>query len=425
MEDIQVKIEQKTYNERQILDEVAAITIDWLVTGAQSTGEPFYAHFFTGLVKKVTTRVDTLAVAFHGGLVTLYINPYFWTEILNTPLYKTGVLKHEILHIVFKHIFRGKDYKHKFIFNIAADLVVNQCIAPVQLPEGAILLETFPELELPPQEHASIYYDALMKLKDQYENCPDSEEACQNKSWQNLKSMLDQENENQKRHIFWDDIEKLSSAEREILEANIRQNLENTLQRTKITDYGNLPGVLRDYLDEFKNSLTPVMNWKRVLRLFANSSSRTRIKNTIRRPSKRYGSTPGIQVKRKQKVLVAIDTSGSISLDDLKAFFGEIYHIWRQGAEICVVECDTVIQQIYFYTGHPPEVVMGGGGTAFDAPIQYANKEYRPDALIYFTDAYGASPIDFPTCPMLWLVSTTGDDVDNIKDFPGRKVKMM
>jgi len=66
-----------------------------------------------------------------------------------------------------------------------------------------------------------------------------------------------------------------------------------------------------------------------VLRLFAESSAKTQIKNTIRRPSKRYGTTPGILVRNKQKILVAVDTSGSIRGNELDLFFKEIIHFGR------------------------------------------------------------------------------------------------
>jgi predicted metal-dependent peptidase len=167
-----------------------------------------------------------------------------------------------------------------------------------------------------------------------------------------------------------------------------------------------------------------VVNWRRILKLFANSSSRTKVRNTLRRPSKRYGTNPGIQVKKKQKVLIAIDTSGSIQMDELKEFFNEVYHIWKQGAQVKVVECDTIIHQTYNYRGKTPEKVSGGGGTAFEAPIKYANEEYRPDALVYFTDGYGSNPNIKSNCPILWLLSKNGSDVSYISDFQGRKVKM-
>lgn len=412
------EIEEETYNIQEILYEVSEVTYGLLID------EPFYGHFFTGLIKKVSTDIDTLAVGYHEGLIVLYINPFFWEKALAETQYKIGGIKHEILHIVYKHIFRYKNFNHKTIFNIAADLVVNQYVEPKQLIQGAVLLENFPELELPPHEHVNSYYNALLDLYQKYSSEKDQEEAEKNQSWKHLKRLLDQDNMNQKRHALWKHIDELTSAERDILESAINQGLENTLNRVKTEDFGNLPGGLQDYLKEFEHSLKPVVNWKRILKLFANSSSRTSVRNTLRRPSKRYGTNPGIKVKKKQKILIAIDTSGSISMEELNEFFGEIYHIWKQGAEIMVVECDTTIHQQYLYRGTAPQKIMGRGGTAFEAPIHFANDEYTPDALIYFTDGYGANPNIKSICPIMWLLSTKGADIESLKDFQGRKVKM-
>jgi predicted metal-dependent peptidase len=418
---------ENTVNQVQIMEEIAKVTTK-LMVGDSNEGidnEPFYGHFFSGIVKRITNEADTLAVGYHNNLVSLYINPHFWQEHLTSIQYKVGGIKHEILHIVFKHIFRHKGFNQKTIFNVAADLVVNQYIKPAHLIEGAILLDNFPELKLERNQHLNYYYNILMELYQKFVNDDNSDEAQNNQSWQILKRLIDQDNANQRRHAFWKRIEDLTNAEREILESAINQGLESTLSRLKPDQYGKLPAGLQQYLQEFQQSMLPIVNWRRILRLFTNSSSRTRIKNTLRRPSKRYGTNPGIKVKKKQKILVAIDTSGSISREELQEFFNEIYHIWRQGAQIFVVECDAAIANQYFYTGKTPQTVSGGGGTAFEPPIHYANDIYRPDALIYFTDAYGANPDVKPICPILWLISKNGANVDGIREFPGRKVKMI
>ncbi len=162
-----------------------------------------------------------------------------------------------------------------------------------------------------------------------------------------------------------------------------------------------------------------------MLRIFTASSSRTRLRNTIRRPSKRYGTTPGIKIQAKQKILVAVDTSGSVNQNELKEFFGELYYIWKQGAEIYVVECDTIIHNHYLYKGTPPEVVSGRGGTNFDAPIVFANEEYMPDAIVYFTDGYAPAPTVVSRRPILWMVTHQGIDYESWDFLPGRKVKMV
>ncbi|TAF64089.1 MAG: hypothetical protein EAZ55_12250 [Cytophagales bacterium] len=408
----------------QILEELSAITFQLVIK------EPFYGHFFSGLLKRVGSQItETMAVSYENGLVILHINPIFWDNYLTTADFKTGVVKHEILHIVFNHILRYHDFSRKDLYNIAADLVVNQYVAETQLPEGAVLLSLFPELKLEAHQHVEYYYNQLSAL---YQQCtsgdnkdPNEENMENSRSWQNLKDLLDESNQNQLRHKLWQMASQLSNAERTLLSELLKQTLQNTLKRVKNKDIGNLPAGLQDYLKEFEKSLAPVVNWKRILRLFANSSSRTRIKNTLKRPSKRYNTTPGIKVKKRQKILVAIDTSGSISQQDLQEFFNEIYHIWKHGSEILVVECDTEIQAQYKYEGKTPQQVSGRGGTDFEAPLRFANEEYSPDAVIYFTDGYGNNPEVRCNCPILWLISPDGTEISYVNEFQGRKIKMI
>ena len=146
--------------------------------------------------------------------------------------------------------------------------------------------------------------------------------------------------------------------------------------------------------------------------------------NTIRRQSKRYGTYPGIRVSRFQRLAVAVDTSGSISDHDLSDFFSEIHGIWRQGAEITVVECDAAVQRTYPYTGILPKRVAGRGGTAFDPVFEWlnSNRMRRYDGCIYLTDGYARAPSIKPNCKMLWVVTSDGQVGEHLKH--GRVIQL-
>jgi predicted metal-dependent peptidase len=414
----------------QILEEVSKTTIQLLLK------EPFYGHFFTGILKEVTETIPTMAVGLTSNkMVKLYVNPIFWKEDLNSSEFRYGVLKHEILHIVLKHIITSKNFSNKRIFNIAADIVVNQYIATQQLPEGAVTLALFPDFKMEANREVGYYYDILNKewqqmLNSNYKCEADGSSSKSgsgkgNISKDNLYDLMTNVWEELDRHDLWTkEFEKLSEAERKIVDAYLNEIIKNGINRVGAKGIGSLPGNLRAYLNQLMESLKPNVDWRRILRIFTTSSSKTYIKNTIRRPSKRYGTTPGIKIKQKNKILVAVDTSGSIGQQELKAFFGELYHIWKQGAEIMVAECDTAISHTFLYKGKPPEFVHGRGGTDFNDPIRYANEEYFPDAIVYFTDGYGAVPHIKSRKPILWLLSPNGIAEDQYIGFPGRRVKM-
>jgi predicted metal-dependent peptidase len=458
-----------------ILDEVAKTSIQLMLQ------EPFYGHFFTSLLKDISDKTESVSLSPTGlGTLKLIINEKYWQEQLTladtekSKQLRYGAIKHQLLHLVLKHIMRVPDFGNKKLFNIAADLATNQYIEKKQLTKDAITIEQFPQFELEHQQSLDYYYKHIQEQAEDIEkiiNAPptgeDDSNATSPNPFGNGSSNSDEQDEDKEedenkdeeqekeeeeehedhpdlnesqnkllklmrqdkhtqldQHKNWDDIAALSSAERKLLDSMINEAIANTMQRVRGKQYGTLPGDLQTYLDELLESLKPNINWRRVLRLFAATSSRTYLKNTIQRASKRYGTTPGIKIKRRQKIQIIVDTSGSVDDEALKEFFSEMYHIWKNGADIHVVECDTDIQATYKYTGTPPKKVHGRGGTDFNAPLVYANEVYQPDAIIYFTDGEAPAPEVHTRAPILWLICEAGITEENWDFLPGRKVKM-
>ena len=94
--------------------------------------------------------------------------------------------------------------------------------------------------------------------------------------------------------------------------------------RTPIKDHGTIPLGIQSLIKNIVEKRNPQINWKRALKIFSSTSRKTRVYHTLKRVSKRFGTRPGIKIKRFQKLAVAIDTSGSIKIDDFNDFFGEI-----------------------------------------------------------------------------------------------------
>lgn len=406
-------------NHQTLLDDVTRTSIQLILN------EPFYGHFFSNLVREVSDRTGTLAVSVrHDGLVTLSLNENFWNEFLKSDAYKYGVIKHEILHVLFKHILTIGDYPHREIANVAMDIVVNQYIEKEQLPGEPVLLENFPGLNLKPHESVDYYYQKLLKLYRSKENSAESDPA-----FEALKRYLSSFSGGDPEggigdHRAW---KEFSEAEKRVVQSGIDSLIDNVYERIKNNPQsGNLPEGIRAYLKKHNEVDVPTLDWRRVLRLFSGTSSKTFLKNTIKRVSKRYETVPGIKVRRKNRLLVAVDTSGSTSSQDHQRFFNEIQHIYRQGAEIMVLECDDNIKRKYSYRGQIPDFVTGRGWTSFEPPLIFANEEYLPDAVIYFTDGYAATPQTIPRVPLLWVITSGGiqPETPAWTALPGRKVVM-
>lgn len=387
--------------------------------------EPFYGHFLSGLLKAFSDKVATLSLSMGlGESYKLLINPDFWQNTQLAPEKQYGLLKHEVLHLVFKHILTIREFENKRIFNIAADLVVNQYLAGSQLPTDAITLGLFPDLNLKKDASVGYYYGQLLQAW---------QKVCTQKlgdlstADKNLRQLILEGHPHLAKHQSWEKaVEKFSQAELRVMEGMLNEAIGTVAKRVGDQEIGFLPASLKTYLQPYYNLPPAQINWRRILRLFTSGSSQTFLKNTIRKPSKRYGTIPGIKIKHRTKLLVAVDTSGSIHHQDLELFFSEIYHIWRQGTEIRVVECDVRIHHDYFFEGQKPQIAGGGGGTDFNAPIALANQTYRPDALIYFTDGFGPVPRTPSRYPILWMITSTGitATTEVWRRLPGRKVKM-
>lgn len=146
----------------QILEEVTKTSIELLLK------EPFYAHFFSALNKEIVSEnsdIRTLAVGLRHKNYVLLINSDFWQNTLIEKKHRYGVVKHEILHLVFKHLLVSESNKDHLLLNIAMDLVVNQYIDRSQLPKESLFLETFPELSLEKDQTYSYYYEKLQQLQ--------------------------------------------------------------------------------------------------------------------------------------------------------------------------------------------------------------------------------------------------------------------
>ena len=371
--------------------------------------EPFYAHFLSGVIREVTDKVPTAAVGFKSGKIALYVNENFFLKELKSVNERVAVIKHETLHIIFKHLFRmkTKSYDNQ-LFNVAADIVVNQLIYPWKLPDSAVTLDTFPELKLPKDKSVEWYYENLKQNASK-----DSD----------YKKRLEEifEKGTHSDHKMWGENENFSI---EVVETEVDRMIIQARDRTPAKDHGSIPLGIKSLIKNIIEKRNPQINWKRALKIFSSTSRRTRVYHSMKRISKRYGTRPGIKIKRFQKLAVAIDTSGSINMDTINIFFSEIHRMWKLGAEIEILECDAEVQKKYSYKGYVPEFISGGGGTSFDPVFEHirSSRFERYDGCIYLTDGYAPQPTIKPPCKVFWCITKNGKIGSHLKF--GRAVKM-
>lgn len=368
--------------------------------------EPFYGLFLIGLNKTFRKDIPTAGVSPNGIGAQLSINPEFFDSLSED--HRIGLIKHELLHIAFGHLSIRDLYNDHKLFNIAADLEINQYIESTYLPEGGILLESFPELKLPTKAGTKVYYDLLSKAKDDGTS-------------PSLDSILnDTEGDSPyDSHPTWDEFDELSEADKKLIQKQVEHQLKEVAEQTEKRQ-GNIPGELAEVIHKLRHVEPEKFNWKAYLRRFVGNSTISYTKKLRRKYNKRYVANPGLKIKFKNHILVGVDTSASVSSDELMEFMNELHHMHKTGHKITVAQCDTKLNSIEEFNPKKDWNIKGRGGTSFQPVVDHYNENGKYTALIYFTDGEAYNPSDCPK-NTLWVLSNRST-MNN--ELPGKVIQL-
>lgn len=378
--------------------------------------DPFYGHIAIGLKRNFSSKIDTACAQLEGINISLYFNEKFWNSLSDN--HQIGLLQHELGHVLFFHLCHIHEYEDHDIHNIAADMVINQYIDPKYLPDKGILPSSFPELNLPAFQDTRFYYNELMK---------DLTQNHKSKSLAALNNHMKAGGKTVCSHPLWgkgSNGEPISDTIRELARAQIAHQIKEVYEEQLSKNPGCIPGHLRGLIDSLYMKSEPVLDWRIVLRQFKSYCDKQIISFTRNRPNKRYPDSDAITLRQRRKMLVGLDTSGSISQNVLTEFFTQAGHMAKHGVEIDICEWDYGIQRIYEFNPRNPwksGEVKGGGGTNPEEVVAYLNKSRNHNAMIMMTDGYIGGSWDKVTKPILWLV-TKGGSLDF--SFPGKKIKV-
>ena len=367
--------------------------------------EPFYGLFLVGLQKTFSDKIPTAGVSKSGIGVKLTINSEFFGNLSEN--HRKGLLKHELLHISFGHLIIRDKYPDKKLFNIAADLEINQYIDAGDLPEGGITMDSFPELKLDTRAGTDYYYEQLQQ----------AQKDGKSPSLDNLLNQMD--GSSQYDHSTWDDFDDLPEADKKLIQKQVEHQLKEIAEQTEKRS-GNIPGELSGLIERLRHVEPPKFDWRGYLKRFVGNSTVSYTKKLRRKYNKRYTENPGLKIKFKNHILVGVDTSGSVNNDELKEFMSELTHMHKTGHKITVAQCDTQINSIEEFNPKRDWEIKGRGGTDFQPVIDHFNDHGRYTALIYLTDGEASSPEDCPK-NTLWVLSSISTMND---ELPGRVIKL-
>lgn len=355
---------------------------------------PFYGLFLLGISKTVDTSVPTAAVRKKGINCELIINPEYWET--QDDVQQMNLIQHEVYHIVFQHMFMYNSFSNKEVLNLAADCEVNSYLS--NLDSTWITSSLW---KLPAKKGTKFYYEEIIKQSSaQQQNNSSGGGSLQTKD----------------DHSHWkDDFQACSDAEKQLIQNQINSQIKTAAEQT-IKMKGTIPGEIQAVVDEILKAKPRIFDWKAYFRRMLGSIYDVNIKKTRRKESIRFPESAGIKHKKKVSILVAVDTSGSVSNSELVEFFSEITHIYKAGARITILECDSRISANYEYTGKWTGTVHGRGGTDFQPVIDYYRKNLKDySALVYFTDGECNIPNNTPR-DTIWVITSNGAH----QDYPGK-----
>ena len=373
--------------------------------------EPYYGFFLIMLNKVWRKDLPTAGVSKQNINYQLAINEEFWTGLSDD--HKMGLLKHELLHIAFGHLVSFSSFSNKKLANVAMDMEINQYIEDSWLPEGGIKLEDYADLNLDKKAGCRYYYDQLLRLQDQKDKNGTTGNDAMDKLLDNVASGDIPD------HSTWEEFDDMTDAEKKLIEKQVQKILQDAKEQT-IKKRGTVPGEI-DGLIVVEEFTAPKFDWKGYLRRFTGVSTKVFTKKIRRKENRRYEDNPGLKIKMRQHMLLAIDTSGSVSDTELAEFMNEIHHIYKVGVDITVVQCDTSIKSIEPYKGKNEISVLGRGGTEFDPVLDYYNANLKKyTSLVYFTDGECYTSVR-PKGKVLWVLSERSGMNE---DLPGQVIKL-
>lgn len=430
---------------------------------------PFFGILLTKLRTVPTEDVPTMAVDDYSNI---YINPNFVLKQLSDAE-TTGVLAHEVMHIATMSFFRlrGRDMQ---LWNIATDYIMNR-----DLLESGL---TLPSLGLIPKARGGQYFVEAPGIKS-IDITDETAEGLYDKLLQQIKQKgkkpgepgpgggtpmpgqtgpgggigpideLSKKQEELDKHLTPEEADKIkpkdvpsdnpsykpdkpSEGEQSKTESQKRaeqiskvQDAVQTAEKTR----GEGAGVPKSF---DKKLFKPKTDWKRLLRNFITTTSQS--KYDWGRPQKRalatgYYAPKVTQEKQDLDIVIAIDTSGSISPNIMNVFVNELLNILKSFKYVKMslllwhtavykeVELDSKRKSFEQIKQELLNLPYKEGGTKISCIKNYLDKKKdqfkKINGLLVFTDGEVEDNPQFPDVKKKLFMITDGGTDEILKKY--------
>ena len=329
------------------------------------------------------------------------------------------VILHEVLHCVFRHCIRGKGL-HSVLYNIACDIVVNSTILAMWGQES-MMIAGEKAMHLAPDGKEGREYNAeeiyQMLIHQNHTNGIYQMQIAQNNA--NKSSQMQTDNEGFEkssfdRHDIWQGI-----CDKAQLQDNWNRKIQSAFRQCG--DSTGMPQQVRTIVQDIARRSG--LNWKQLLHDFLQSDT---YDYNFLPPDRRYAFSdfylPAYNMDEEHQtaddIWICIDTSGSVTGEELTCTMAEILDAMRQaGLKGRISFFDSNITEpepFEFENDLKNLTAQGGGGTSFHIIFRYLKEKLYPDlprAILIFTDGYARIPEQKAALdvPVLWLICKGGN----------------
>lgn len=369
----------------------------------------YYSHLFFQ-VDRVACGAEespTMGVGVVEGRIKLFYNTDFLAGLTDNQA--VVILKHEVLHLINDHLTRGTGAKEKDMTkhqmeNIAMDCAINQYLDGAVIEKiGGVTLQKFRELlthrnksfQIKPKMTMDYYLALLQEEREKREeNGEGGQGSGSGKSFEEQLKDLGMDD-----HGNFGEMDALDKA---MLEDKMRKAAENA----KADGAGRLPSEIEELLKLRKK---PTVSWKREIRQFIGHGIKMDRTSSRSRRNRRYGITfAGHKKDYRARILVVLDTSGSMYGDRTDKVLNELYGIYKANndMELDIVECDAKIQEVFKYDGKDTFKISGRGGTYLSPSLKYA-QDNKYDGVVVLTDGefFNEEFEKYNKIQSLWLIA--------------------
>lgn len=392
--------------------------------------QPFFGYLAQHLTIVKTENLPTMAVDDRG---RMYFNPEFVDTLSEEEL--NGVVAHEVMHKALRG-FKRQGNRDNQKWNIAQDLVINYILIhenDFELPDGALL----------PDEEGT--FDFAEGAEEQFDEMPDELadqirelEPVEDIDDSNFEQVYDKVPVLESPEGGWGHDEHIQTGDGDgsgDSEAGVPDQEVEGVGKDEIPDgrddvdweaavaaaqehaagQGKEPGGMEDMLDVTKQE---GVDYKRLIS--QTIASLVPSEYTFRRPHKSSRAVgaylPDLKVDEGLDVIVAMDTSGSVSDDLLKQFFGEVKNLVDtfENVQLTVIQHDAAVQRVDEYDNASTSdfdtvEIAGRGGTSHIPVFKEIEEEYMvhgPTVFIGLTDGYTTVPDEIPRIDdVIWVIN--------------------